>query len=450
MANSKKTPSDLISRVESVLQGRVKPGDRLVLGLSGGLDSAALLDILCELKPRYGFELAAIHVNHQISPNAPAWAKFCRELCEQRQVPFQAVVVDLHNKQGLGLEAAAREARYGVFAGQQAEFIVLAHHLDDQAETALLQLLRGAGVKGMSAMPVSREGLSGPMLLRPLLETSRRELENYAKARSLRWVEDESNQDIYYGRNFLRHEVMPLIAKRFPAYRETFSRSARHFAEAARLLDDLACVDAAGAIASGRLNVTVLQQLDEARAKNLLRYYLSVQGVSAPSAERLDEMLRQLVSASQDANIRLHFGKLEIRRYRGEIYLAGQQTGLAENLTWEWRGEAQLSLSPLLLQLVSRENVGDGISLSRLRSAPVTIRLRQGGERFQPDCKRPRRSLKNLLQEAAVPPWQRERLPLLFCGDQLAWVPGIGVDCAFKAAADEPAVTVVLQDASAL
>ena len=448
MANSKKTPSDLISRVESVLQGRVKPGDRLVLGLSGGLDSAALLDILCELKPRFGFELAAIHVNHQISPNAPSWAEFCRALCVQRQIPFEDMAVDLHNKHGLGLEAAAREARYGVFAGQRAEFIVLAHHLDDQAETALLQLLRGAGVKGMSAMPVSREGMSGPMLLRPLLEVSRRELESYAKTRELRWVEDESNQDIYYGRNFLRHEVMPLIAKRFPAYRETFSRSARHFAEAARLLDDLARMDAADAIVSGRLHVAALQQLDEVRAKNLLRYYLSLQGVSAPSAERLDEMLRQLTTASPDASICLHLGKLEIRCYRGEIYLAAQATALAEDIAWEWRGEAQLSLAPLSLQLVSRENVGDGISLSRLRSAPVTIRLRQGGERFQPDCKRPRRSLKNLLQEAAVPPWQRERLPLLFCGDQLAWVSGIGVDCAFKAAPDEPAVSVALQETS--
>ena len=448
MANSKKTRSDLISRVESVLQGRVKPGDRLVLGLSGGLDSAALLDILCELKPRFGFELAAIHVNHQISSNAPAWAEFCRALCVQRQVPFEAVAVDLHNKQGLGLEAAAREARYGVFVGQQAEFILLAHHLDDQAETALLQLLRGAGVKGMSAMPVSRERPSGPMLLRPLLEISRRELEAYAKARELRWVEDESNQDIYYGRNFLRHEVMPLIAKRFPAYRETFSRSARHFAEAASLLDDLARMDAAGAIASGRLNVAALQHLDEARAKNLLRYYFSLQGVLAPSAQRLDEMLRQLTTASPDAGICLHFGKLEIRRYRGEIYLAGHATELAGDVGWAWRGEAQLNLSPLSMQLVSRENVGEGISLSRLHSAPVTIRLRQGGEKFQPDCKRPRRSLKNLLQEAAVPPWQREQLPLLFCGEQLAWVPGIGVDCAFKAVPDEAAVALALQDIS--
>lgn len=448
MANSKKTPSDLISRVESVLQGRVKPGDRLVLGLSGGLDSAALLDILCELKPRSGFELAAIHVNHQISPNAPAWAEFCRALCVQRQVPFEAVAVDLHNQRGLGLEAAAREARYGVFSGQRAEFVVLAHHLDDQVETALLQLLRGTGVKGMSAMPVSREAVSGPVLLRPLLEIARRELEAYAKTRQLHWVEDESNQDIYYGRNFLRHEVMPLIAKRFPAYRETLSRSSRHFAEAAGLLDDLARMDAAGAIVSGRLSVAVLQQLDEARAKNLLRYYFSLQGVSVPGAERLDEMLRQLTTASPAASVCLHLGKLEIRRYRGEIYLAGLATELAEDVAWVWRGEAQLSLSPLLMQLVSKENMGEGISLSRLRSAPLTIRLRRGGERFQPDCQRPRRSLKNLLQEAAVPPWQRERLPLLFCGEQLAWVPGIGVDCAFKATPDEAAVAFALQDIS--
>lgn len=446
MANLKKTPSDLISCIESVLQSRVKPGDRLVVGLSGGVDSVALLDILCELKPRIGFGLAAVHVNHQISPHAPSWAEFCRELCAQRQIPFEVITVDVHNKPGLGLEAAARDARYHAFTCQLAEYVVLAHHQDDQAETALLQLLRGAGVKGMSAMPVSREGQSGPIILRPLLEISRRELEHYAKARNLSWVEDESNQDIYYARNFLRHEVMPLIAKRFPACRETFSRSARHFAEAARLLDDLARLDAADAIVSARLNTGALQQLDAERAKNLLRYYLSTQGVSMPGAQRLDEMLRQLVSAAEDANVRVRLGAFEIRRYRGEIYVARQLTGIGENFVWEWQGQAQLSLSPFPLQLVSRENVGDGISLSRLRSAPITIRLRQGGERFQPDCKRPRRSLKNLLQEAAVPPWQRERLPLLFCGEQLAWVPDIGVDCAFKATPDELAVSMVLQD----
>jgi tRNA(Ile)-lysidine synthase len=447
MVNSKKTPSDLIFRVESVLQGRVKPGDRLVLGLSGGLDSSVLLDILCALQPQFGFQLAAIHVNHQISPNAPAWAAFCRALCAQRQISCEVMAVDLHNKRGLGLEAAAREARYEIFSGQQAAAVVLAHHMDDQAETALLQLLRGAGVKGMSAMPLSRGVASGLTILRPLLEISRRELETYAKAKDLTWVEDESNQDVYYGRNFLRHEVMPLIATRFPAYRETFSRSARHFAEAAKLLDDLARVDATNAIASGRLNVATLQQLDEARAKNLLRYYFSLQGVPAPSAERLDEVLRQLTSAAQDASIRLRLGKLEIRRYRGEIYLAGQITTVAANLAWPWRGEAQLDLSPLPLQLVSRENVGDGICLSKLHSAPVSVRLRQGGERLQPDCKRPRRSLKNLLREADVPPWQREHLPLLFCGDQLVWVSGIGVDCAFKPARDELAVALLLQDA---
>lgn len=444
MASSKKPASDLVACVASVLQGRIKPGQHLVLGLSGGLDSVVLLDILCVLRPSLDFRLGALHVNHQISPNASDWGAFCRDICLANQVAFDEVAVILRGKGESGLEAAARDARYLAFAGLQADFVVLAHHQDDQAETVLLQLLRGAGVKGLSGMPQLRIA-DRMQFLRPFLDVPRSEILAYAQWRGLRWVEDESNMDVSYGRNFLRHEIMPLLSRRFPAYRETLSRAAGHFAETGKLLDDLAQIDAAGALVKGSLRVAALKNLDDARARNLLRFYLASQGCAAPSAARLAEMLRQLCTAAPDAHLHIRWGQHEIRRFRGEIHVLELGIKPVGDLAWTWRGEAELVLTPLFVSLNFSRGSGTGISLARLAGAALDIRLRQGGERLQPDCVRPRRSIKNLLQEAGVAPWQRGRLPLLFCGEYLVCVPGLGVDCAFQAAPGEPGLVVNVQ-----
>lgn len=444
MASSKNLPNDLIFRVEAVLHSRVKPGARLVVGLSGGLDSVVLLDILDALRARLGFHLSAIHINHQISSHAPAWAEFCQALCARRQIPLGVVAVDLQHRHGLGLEAAARAARYQAFAARPEEFVVLAQHQDDQAETVLLQLLRGAGAKGLSAMPQLRHeaARSDVAYLRPLLQATRAEILAYAQAHGLDWVEDESNADTVYDRNFLRHRAFPLLIERFPACRATLARSARHLAEAAQLLEELARLDAAHAIPAGKLNLDALSAMPEARARNLLRFWLAQAGVAAPGSERLGEVLRQLTTAAQDAEICLSVGQHEIRRFRGEACLVPLLASVVPHAVWDWHGEAQLRLDSLQVDLGFSEMPGRGISLAKLRAAPVTLRLRQGGEHFQPACNRPRRSLKNLLQESGVPPWERERLPLLYSGKHLVWVPGVGVDCAFQAAAGEPGVVL--------
>lgn len=442
-----KPHSDLPAHVKTILAANVRPGQRLMLGLSGGMDSVVLLDILDRLRTELGYALSALHVNHQLSPHADRWAEFCAGLCQVRDILCTVAAVNVSRRPGESLEALAREARYQAFYARPADFVVLAQHLDDQAETLLLQLLRGAGVKGLSGMPLLRQraggGLAPPAaLLRPLLEIPRSEIECYARARGLQWVEDESNTDISFQRNFLRHRLLPVLGRRFPAYRRTLGRASRNLAEAAQLLDELAQLDAARAFAQGGMKLDVLAGLSFVRAKNLLRYYLVGQGAPLPGAERLEEILRQLLHAAPDANVRIALGEIEVRRFRNEVRVLPQAAPLPPNLEWAWHGGAELELAPLEGRLSFRSAVGEGIGLNWLQACAVTVRLRCGGERLRPDCRRPARSLKHLLQEAGVPPWQRDRLPLLFRGDDLIWAAGIGAACICQAKPGEQGVVV--------
>ena len=463
MASSRKSSrsrTDLAARVAAQVRTVIRPRDRLLVGLSGGVDSVVLLDALHRIARTLGFHLSALHVNHQLSPNAGRWSAFCRDWCRARGIPFRAVKVRV--LRGNSVEAAARAARYAAFAGAAADYVVLAHHQDDQAETVLLQLLRGAGVKGLAAMPLLRAEGRGPRvegkttrhstldtrhatpaILRPLLDVTRAEILEYARKRKLRWIEDESNQDVYFQRNYLRHEVLPVIARRFPAYRATLARAAQHLAEAARTLDEVAAADGAEWIESGSLAVDALRRLPAARARNLLRYFLAGHGLTMPGAGRLEEALRQALDAKQDARVLVELGNFTLRRHAGNLHLVRSGSAPPAHFEKRWRGEKEIALPELGGVLSLAPARGSGISLARLGARPVTIRVRQGGERLQPDCRRPRRSLKNLLQEARLPPWQRERLPLLYCGEHLVWVAGIGVDCRFQAAGVEPAIRPV-------
>ncbi|MHB0985448.1 MAG: tRNA lysidine(34) synthetase TilS [Sulfuricella sp.] len=438
MASSKKPlPGDLPALVEAKLKTWVQPGRHLVLALSGGADSVVLLDILAQLRAGLHFHLSALYINHQISPNAALWGGFCAGLCARLDVPFEAVSVDIGSRAGESLEALARAARYRVFSEQPADFVVLAQHLDDQAETLLLQLLRGAGAKGLSAMPEL-----GGRILRPLLDVPRRTIVDYAVLHGLKWVEDESNADIAFDRNYLRHEVLPLLERRFPAYRETFSRASRNLAECALLLDDLARLDHAAAVVEGRLRVDALRKLSGPRARNLMRHYLAGAGVPMPSAGRLENMLQQLRGSRDDAQVRICLGGVLVRRYRGDVYIEKKTLTPQSNLAVTWVSQKEIDLPGSGGRLLFEHVTGRGLSLARLTAEPVTIRLRQGGEHLRPDCRRPNRSLKNLLQEGGVPSWQRQSLPLLFSGETLVFVPGIGAACEYQAKEGEPGLVV--------
>ncbi|HVB48521.1 MAG TPA: tRNA lysidine(34) synthetase TilS [Burkholderiales bacterium] len=400
---------------------------RLAVGLSGGVDSVVLLHALRELAPELGYRLSAVHVHHGLSPFAADWRRFCAALCRGWQVPFVSRRVAVA-RTGKGIEAAAREARYAAFSALSVEALALGHQLDDQAETVLLNLLRGAGVRGASAMrPLGalRAPLGAIPLLRPLLEVPRETIVEYARAWGLQWVDDESNDDLALTRNFLRLEIAPRLAARFPRWRQSLARAAHHFAEAGLLLK--AAVPEAGA----RLRVVRLRAAGQASARLLLREFLGAHGLRPPSAGRLAEMLRQIVAAAPGARSAIEHEGAVLRVYRGELLLT---RAAAEGFTpIRWWGERRVPIPALHGELRFRTTRGAGIDPVRLDGQPVTIRARAGGERLQPDARRPRRTLKNLFQEAGVPPWERDALPLLFCGTALIWVPGLGVDASFRA-----------------
>lgn len=295
----------------------VESSHRLLIAYSGGLDSTALLHLLAKLRAegRLLNPIAAFHVHHGLSPHADAWQKFCAETCRSLEVPFSSVPVTVPTPKGQGLEAAARRARYAAFERQSADWILLAHHRDDQAETVLFNLLRGAGVSGAAGMR-ERNG----RYLRPLLSVGRDALHTWAVERGLSWVEDESNRDLRHARNFLRHEVLPVIERRFPAARRRLAAAASRFAAAAMLLDDLARLDL-GKESDFPLSVARLTDLPALRAANVLRYLLQARGCLIPAGERLYEAVRQLCSARSDRHPSLVFGPFRLVRRQGLICL---------------------------------------------------------------------------------------------------------------------------------
>jgi tRNA(Ile)-lysidine synthase len=437
MASSRKRRrSELADRVAAELARHVPAGATLTLALSGGVDSVAALDILAGLARTHPFALDCLHVNHRISPNAGAWARFARAAARRYGVKCAVRAVDLAPFRRLGPEAAARAARYAAFARVRTDFLVLAQHRDDQAETVLLQLVRGAGVAGLAGMAAARR-TRGPTLLRPLLGATRAELEQYARGRGLEWVEDESNADERYARNFVRRRVMPRLVELNPAAAANLARSASHLAEALDLTRALAALDARDAMRDGRLSAAALARLPAARARNLLRWTLAEAGAGAPDADRLEEILRQLVSARTDAGVRITFDGVHVRRHRDAIWLVPEQATLPAGFTARWDGRRAWHLPELGGTLLFKRLTGAGVAARALEGGPVEVRLRAGGERFQPDRGRPRRTLKALLRESGLPPWERERLPLLYSNGKLVAVPGIGVAAAAAAAPGE-------------
>lgn len=321
---NKLSTDDLPGRVGEFLATRLAPAECLCVGLSGGCDSVVLLHLLSRLG--LGERLAAIHVHHGLSPNADSWADFCAAYCGRLGVTLRVVRVNVDRQSGLGLEAAARAARYAALADSDAEVLVLAHHQGDQAETLLFNLLRGAGVSGAAAMATER-ALGRQRLLRPLLGCRRGELEAYARQHDLAWIEDESNGDPRYSRNFLRHEILPVLSRRFPAAESSLAQAARHFAEADALLAELAAADWLMACADGSElpALSVLRRLSPARLKNLLRYRLRELGWRVPVASRLDEFARQIMTAAPDRHPELDLPDGRIRMAHGRLHWLTQK-----------------------------------------------------------------------------------------------------------------------------
>lgn len=404
--------------------GRLPPARRRLAALSGGLDSVVLLHALAGLE--CAPPLIAVHVHHGLSPRAEAWAAACEALCRRLGVTFHCLRVDAAPGRGESPEAAARHARYGALAAfmQPGDGLLTAHHRRDQAETLLLQLLRGSGPAGLAAMPLWQPlgpGWHG----RPLLEVDRPQLEAYARAHGLDWVEDESNQDPALDRNRLRHEILPLLRARWPAVDATLARAAALQAEAQDLLAERAREDLETLRGEdpGTLSVAALARLRRPRQRNALRGWLEEKGLPLPGRARLESLLQQALGAAPDAAVRVAWPGAEVRRYRDALHAMAPLAAPPPGLCLPWDGRTPLAVPGTGVTL-TRDGVMrcHGLDPAAL-PAPVTVGLRRGGERLRLGGRT--RVLKKLLQARGIPPWERERIPLIHAGDRLAVVWGL-------------------------
>lgn len=398
----------------------------LLVGYSGGLDSHVLLLLArqwCIKNPPA--TLRAMTIDHGLQKDSAAWSQHCEQVCKQLEVGFEAVRVEVDCHSGLSPEEAARNARYAAFKDRlnAGEYLLTAHHADDQAETVMLQLLRGAGVKGLSAMP-ERKSLGAGLHLRPLLSVSRSELEQLAGDLDLTWIEDPSNADEKFDRNLLRQSVMPMLRQRWPAMAVNLSRSAGHCARAAALNRDLAVLDLGDAIDQGEVALSPLQTLDAARRKNAIRVWVEQQGYQPPSTAQLDRIDADLVCGSPASAGQVSFGMAAIRRYSDQLFLSDRsafEEVPAFSYSWACRKE-----SLVIVETGQILNASD-LDLPWLAEDKLLhVRSRAGGERIRLSGRKNSQSVKSLLQQNRIPPWRRARLPLLFVDECLVGIVGIG------------------------
>jgi tRNA(Ile)-lysidine synthase len=404
----------------------------LCVAFSGGEDSTALLAMLA---PQVRGRLRAVHIDHGLHPDSRAWVRVSRATCRALRVPFSTRRLDLTGSRGHSLEALARDARYAALdaALRPGEVLLTAHHLEDQLETVLLQLLRGAGLPGLAAMPAVMPFGAG-VLVRPLLDVPRAALRAWVRARDLTCIADPANADDRFDRNFLRHQVLPALVSRWPGAARTVTRSARHIAEAQELLDAIARADVARAADGAALSGTSLRALPLPRRRNALRYWIGQSG-PVPDARRLQEIAEPLLAARADANPVVRWGQLQVQRHAGRVFLTPRRsTPAAYEITWDLGRSPRLTLPSGAgrLELVqSARGLLDPSSLP----AQVTVRARQGGERLRPRIGGPSRTLKSLLQNAQIPLTERLHLPLLYAGEELLAAADLWVDARWQAAA---------------
>lgn len=411
-----------------------------VAAVSGGRDSTVLLHLLARLARERGSglrEVVAVHVNHGLSRHAARWQAHCAAQAEALGVRFIARVVTVE-RAGRGLEAAARDVRYQALADAAREcgaaLICSAHHRDDRIETFLLQWMRGAGIEGLAAFPPARafDGADGPLLLRPLIDVARADLERYVALHALASVDDDSNDDRALLRNALRLDVLPRLDAMRPGFRAAAARSVELVAEAAEALRSVAESDLAACgegAPAGMVRLDALWTLPAARQAWAVRTWLAQHGLEAPSRARLAELLAQARTARSDARLLLRVGAAEVRRYRGLLLLRGAGEALRDVTRIRWSGEAEIALPQWggVLRFEQAEEA-EGFDPVWLAAAPLEVRPRAGGERFKPHPTRPSRTLKRLYQEAGIAEFDRARLPLVWRDGELIYVAGLGSD----------------------
>lgn len=405
--------------LDECLLSHIPISGKLIIAFSGGLDSTVLLHWVVKHLPLT--RLSAVHINHQLHAHADDWQSHCEQTCQAWSVPLETERITLLNR--ANLEATARELRYAALSRYLArgDYLLTAHHANDQAETFLLQALRGAGPRGLSAMPVMTPFAKG-FLVRPMLTVTQQQIQQYAADNHLQWIHDESNQDTRWRRNYLRSEIIPRIASVWPAWQYTLSRSASHSSEQQAIVAEVAAADLASLSTqtTTAIDLNKLAELTLPRQKNVLRYWLQTCQLPLPTTDKLNELLRQMLTSKSDAVPIIAWSGAEVRRYRDLLYAMPPLKPIT-NTTINWRLRDPLVLSELSYQLTALPGLG-GLAIPQ--DSDVTVRFWQAQGRFHPHLRQHSQTLKKCFQEWGVPPWERRRIPLIYWQDELVAVVG--------------------------
>lgn len=416
---------DLLIAIEplfSILEQR-----NFLVAYSGGLDSHVLLHLMSRLPD---ISIRAVHIDHGLQDASPWWSRHCREICADLEIPFQQIPLNLDCPEGQSLEAYARDARYKALAEAliDGEVLLTGHHQNDQAETLMLQLLRGAGGAGLAAMPMITQFASGHHM-RPLLNFARDQLAEYALQHDLSYVEDGSNMDLRFDRNYLRHQIIPRLRDRWPACDRTLSRAALIQGETQRLLDYYVSqdVETVSGTVSGTLSVSALVQCEPVRRRALLRHWIIASGFQAPSSKKLQHLVSDVLFSASDAQPVVHWKGAEVRRFQGDIYIMSPMPEHDPSQTLFWDLQRDMTIDAIQLEL-QVDMLGDW--KSKILNDPslpegLTVRFRQGGEVMHAAGRNKSIPLKQIFQQFGIPPWLRNRLPLLYLGDDLIMVYGV-------------------------
>ncbi len=433
----------------AVLDAHVPGGATgLVVALSGGADSASLLIAASSLGRSFrGLTLRAVHVDHGLQPAAPRFRDACEALCAELGVPLAVISVTVETASGASIEAAARDARYAALQAELrgGECLLTAHHALDQAQTLLLQALRGAGLKGLSAMPACRSFGRG-WHLRPVLEVPQQELLAFGARACAPAIPDPMNEDLRFDRNYLRRLVWPRIEARWPGSAAALSRTARHAAEAQELLDRAAAVQLSRLRDGEALSVPGLRALGRAERINVLRFWMSDSGLEPPSTARMTEALRQILEARDDHLPAIVWGGRALRRYRHRVFITDAEPPRLEG-TRQWRvdPDSPLDLGPSMGTLRWVAHCG-GLDAARLPRSLI-VRRRRGGESLRPALKAKTQTVQHLCQSSGVLPWMRDALPLVYADDALIAVADLWSEARRRASAGLPGLEIRWEEA---
>ena len=386
-----------------------------------------------------GLPVRAIHIHHGLQAEADHWDRHCAEVCSRLDIAYQCIHVDADPGPGESPEDAARKARYQAIENElrSDEVLLTAHHQDDQAETLLLQLMRGAGPAGLASMPVIKSFGAGHHA-RPMLGFSQQSLTQYAVEHKLIWVDDPSNADTSFDRNYIRQEVMPRLVENWSNVNEALSHVAALQQDTLEIIDAMAATDLAAVSTQQRnsLSISKLKQLPESRQYNVLRYWINASGYARPRRNIMQEVIESVLPAAEDAAPLVFWGSTEIRRYQDTLYILPALNSHEIHHVYAWDGEQPLYIDALNLEMCLEQSLGKGLHQDAV-ARRMTVRFRQGGEQLRPHGRRHTHSLKKLMQEAGIPPWQRNRIPLIYIDHQLACVCGYWIAESFSVHADQ-------------